>query len=164
MYRSIHHPIALTSAIALACALAACSGTVKKPVEPNDEKPIETVAKPVVEAPTDGLKPHEPVECSGTQDVRLERVKIETEGVAVSVSGSCDVVIVDSEISAKSVAILISEGAEVDVDISNSTIKGGEAAYVIDGAGDISAKNTKFIGGRLDGNGTFRDDGGNTWE
>lgn len=141
-----------------------CSGPDKKPVVPTVEKQVEPEKKPVEPEPTDGLKPHDPVTCAGTENIRLERVKIETDNVAISVSESCDVVIIDSEIIAGSVAIFVTSQGEADIDIRNSTIKGAEAAYVIDGSGDISAKDTKFIGGRLAGQGTFQDGGGNTWE
>lgn len=153
--------------VALGLAVG-CSGPDAKPVETPDkratgEKKVQD--KPVEEpVPVDGLRPHKPVACSGTENIRLEKVKIETKDVGVSVSESCDVVIIDSEIHASSVAILISSNGEADVDIRNSVIQGGEAAYVIDGAGDIAAKDTKFIGGRIKGDGTFQDGGGNTWE
>ena len=165
------HSILLCSVLAiLAGSVLGCSGPAKPAAKPDKKAKTEAAAKkqtpekPAAKPDANGRVPHRPVVCKGTENIRLEKVKIVTGRVAITASESCDVVIVDSEISADSVAILIKGDGETDIDIRNSVIKGGEAAYVIQGAGDIAAKNTKFIGGRLQGNGTFQDGGGNTWE
>ena len=104
-----------------------------------------------------------PVSCLGNEQLRLERVYIESDEVGVSIVGNCDIVIIESEINAATSALLIVGNGSIDV--RDSLIQGGRAAFEIRGNGDVKAMNTHFVGGQtITGDGEFVDGGGNIWE
>jgi hypothetical protein len=107
--------------------------------------------------------PTPPASCTGSDDLRLESVYIESDDVGVTVVGNCDIIIIDSEINAGTNALVIQGNGSIE--IHDSLIQGGRAAFEIQGNGDVRATNSRFVGGQtITGNGAFVDGGGNLWE
>lgn len=107
-------------------------------------------------------RPHVPIRCVGSKDLRLVGRSIDTSGDAIEVLGSCDVVLDRCRIRAGGSAIAIKGSGTVTV--SDSYVEGRRAAVRILGSGDLRARRTRFVGRRsVMGSGQLHDDGGNTW-
>jgi hypothetical protein len=102
----------------------------------------------------------EPVICGPDRTMRLEGVRVEVPGDAVTADEGCTLVIVDSEIVADGWAV-VTRGA-ADVIIENCLIDGRKGAVSAGGGGDVTAKSSTFRG-RIaqSGGGDFNDLGGN---
>lgn len=102
----------------------------------------------------------EPVECSGMRAVELDAVVIDTAGVAVQASGTCRVVIRNSEIRSRAVAIAASGMSQVE--IVDSLVIGREGSVEASGTARVSARGTEFTGAvSRSGLAAFDDRGGN---
>lgn len=91
-----------------------------------------------------GLRPAQPIACSGNDDVVLRGRVIETAGVAIQVHGNCDVEIIDSHIVAGGVAVLVQGNG--DAVLSGSYVEGEQAALVAEGNGEIRYRETTLRG------------------
>lgn len=102
----------------------------------------------------------EPVECSGMRAVELDAVVIDTAGVAVQASGTCRVVIRNSEIRSRAVAIAASGMSQVE--IVDSIVIGREGSVEASGTSRVSARGSEFTGAvSRTGLASFDDRGGN---
>lgn len=144
--------------------LCACPSRGKQPIVVSA---VETPENPApdnkVVTDPDGFRLQEPVACTGDETLELKKVRIDAQDVAVTVEGSCQVVIEDSLIAGGDVAVVVSDTGSVT--IRNSTIQGRGAAFALSETGDLTAEKTRFIGGRMvTETGVFHDGGDNTWE
>ncbi len=92
--------------------------------------------------------------------VELDAVVIDTAGVAVQASGTCRVVIRNSEIRSRAVAIAASGMSQVE--IVDSLVIGREGSVEASGTARVSARGTEFTGAvSRSGLAAFDDRGGN---
>lgn len=120
---------------------------------------VPAVAQPGPE-PRPGLRPSEPIRCTGAAEMVLRDRIIETSGTAVIADQACDLEIIGSHIVAGETGIL-SRGNS-DVIVRGSYVRGDRAAMAARGNSDI-----EFSGSTIDGDlvtseqGAFDDYGGN---
>lgn len=101
-----------------------------------------------------------PLQCSGTRVVELDGVLIDTADVAVEASGTCRVVIRNSEIRSRSVAIAASGMSSIE--IVDSVVDGRQASVEASGTAVLTARGSEFRGAvQKSGLAAFNDRGGN---
>lgn len=106
------------------------------------------------------LRPAQPVQCTGVRTVELDSVLIDTPGTAIDTTGSCRVVIRNSEIRSQGVAIAATGLSQIE--IIDSVVVGRQNSLSATGAAQISARGTEFRGALATiGLSKFDDRGGN---
>jgi outer membrane protein OmpA-like peptidoglycan-associated protein len=106
------------------------------------------------------LRPAQPVQCTGVRTVELDSVLIDTPGTAIDTTGSCRVVIRNSEIRSQGVAIAATGLSQIE--IIDSVVIGRQNSLSATGAAQISARGTEFRGAVATiGLSKFDDRGGN---
>jgi outer membrane protein OmpA-like peptidoglycan-associated protein len=106
------------------------------------------------------LRAATPVQCTGVRVVELDSVLIDTPGIAIESTGSCRVVIRNSEIRSQDVAIAATGMSQVE--IIDSVVVGRTGSVGATGAAQVSARGTEFRGELVTrGLAKFDDRGGN---
>lgn len=112
-------------------------------------------------APPPGLRPAEPIVCTGNQTLTIRKRYIATAGNAAQIGGNCEVRIVDSHFVASDVAIRADGNAEVHIE--RSTIEGAGGALRAAGNATISYVDSQIHGrATTSGLAELIDGGGNT--
>lgn len=152
---------------------------------PNDTTsiPESGATKPAdPRATTGALKPGKPVMCQRNDNVTLEGVIIETEGVAITTQGNCSLTVRNSKIvSTKSAAVQTMGSSTVtfeDTEVigkSGSIMNAGSAyvtikrstlrsTFAVEGSSTVKLENSHVHGPRNVGkSSTYIDGGGNTF-
>ncbi|MEM9492967.1 MAG: right-handed parallel beta-helix repeat-containing protein, partial [Myxococcota bacterium] len=147
------NPILTAVMLASVGALFTLSGCIVK-ATPAKSTPTKTSAPQ--------LRTMKPVECKEDRTVRLDKVKIESDTDAISITGYCKVVITNSEIISKKFAVRAS--GESSVTIRNSTIQGEYKAVGLTKQASLVSSNTVYVGGMSrTPTSKFNDGGGNQW-
>jgi hypothetical protein len=149
-----------------------------------DKAPRNKASKTKKAKKQPALKKVGPVTCTDDAVV-LRHVHIETDGVAVTSSGACDVIIEDSVVSGGAAALRVDASGDIrvsrstvtaartaahvqgsgDIVFNGSQVTGGKYAFVIIGSGNVSVKDTELSGEkRIRGSGEYLNRGGNTWK
>ena len=106
------------------------------------------------------LRPAGPVQCTGFRSVELDGVLIDTPGTAIDATGSCRVVIRNSEIRSQDVAIAATGLSQIE--IIDSVVIGRTNSLDATGTAQVSARGTEFRGAFVTrGLAKFDDRGGN---
>lgn len=105
-----------------------------------------------------------PVSCSGSKVLTIDGAAIRGGKLpGVVASGSCRVTITNSQVSADLLGIDVSGSAELV--IVNSVVSGKLRAISVSGSAHVTAKGSRFVGGRsVSGSGRWTDQGGNKFE
>src|SRR5688572_20901916 len=98
----------------LAGAMLPATACIVVHSEPEVVRPpaARPAPRPTPSGPPSGYVVREPVRCSGGQNVFLQGAYINTPGVAVQVSGGCDVRIENSQIVGGAAAVVVSGGGD----------------------------------------------------
>jgi hypothetical protein len=100
------------------------------------------------------------VQCVGRDVINLKNVLLRVDGVAVAVTGGCEVRIQDSHIVGQTALQVVGRGT---VSIDNSIVEGAPAMQLTDGA-SVSVRSSSIRGQvQRVGNVTLRDEGRNLW-
>ncbi|TNF30485.1 MAG: hypothetical protein EP329_13695 [Deltaproteobacteria bacterium] len=106
-----------------------------------------------VDAPTLGAEivvpagyfAHQTIDCSGTDDIRLENAYIETVGTAIRATDACTITLVHSQIISRAGVALVADGAG-DINLVDCVVDGAHGAIKVTGAGDVNAQGSTIIG------------------
>ena len=148
------------------------NGGVVGPPGPGSGSPGNSPApRPAPETPAprpeppgpDKLQPSGPLQCKGTETLRLTRLHIQSRKNGLVVRGSCNVTLRDSRIDAGGFGLEIAGNGTVRV--IDSQIRGSRGSVTIQGRGQLSARGTVFVGPvERQGNGSLLDGGRNQWK
>lgn len=110
---------------------------------------IRTDGPPVSQAPAvvvpDGYVLTQPIDCSGTDDVRLEGAYINTVGPAIIARDACTITLVNSQIISQQSVALRASGAG-DISLQGCLVQGAAGAIHITGASDVKATASTIVG------------------
>ncbi len=129
------------------------------------------------------LRDRGPVTCRSSKTIKLNRVRIVSNGPAILVEGACDIIIRNSHIESKGKAVLVRGSGDVrvtgsvvigkdalvvqgsgDIRINGSNVNGSDHAAKVEGSGDIVIRGSTVKGKKkVRGTGEVRDDGDNSW-
>lgn len=102
-----------------------------------------------------------PITCGATQELQLDNIVLEATGNAIEASGSCRLILTNSEISGGEYGVEVRGDAEVQ--LLDSVVDGRRGALRVAGMAVASAQDSELRGGvKTSGKGRFDDQGGNT--
>lgn len=93
----------------------------------------------------DGYFAHQTIDCSGTDDIRLENAYIETVGTAIRATDACSITLVHSQIISRAGVALVADGAG-DINLEDCLVDGAAGAIKVTGAGDVNAQGSTIVG------------------